>query len=524
MEYSDDELAAALQVSMDPEAREAVRTLNRLYARLVGRRPEFQTLTDYAAGKQPLAFATDEWRKANAARYAGFSDNWCGPVLSAESERISHTGVKLDEKQYGDAAKVLWEQWLLNEMEMQSSAGILSTLTTSRTFVLVWGTGDDEPVITWETGESAEVEYDWFNPRKRTAGVKTWADETKEYANLYTAVYVWKFERTIPSVKNDRQSQADQARVDTGIEGGWTPREVLGEPWPLPNPMGEVPLVEIPNRPILGRDPISEIAGVRALQDGANLLWAYLFLAADYASMDARIITGTAPPKIPVLDSDGKQIGDKFLPMQELYEKRIAFFTGDNVKAQSWAHAELEGFLKVIDQIVGHISSQTRTPPTYLVTKIGLSNVNAEGLKASETGLVRKTLEFHRFVAPALREMYRLIGLAMGNEGLAKAARLATIRWANPEIRSEGQLGDMLMKKKAIGYPFEYLMELDGVGPVDAERIIAMREQEMRDEQIDAAMRGLQDAQQRGGAAEAAAVDRGDDHVGDEPTVEATGV
>jgi len=511
-----------IDVAAQEKTREALRMLDRLYARLVNRRPTFRRYSEYAEGKQPLNFATEEWRRANAARYQGFSDNWCAPVVAAEAERINHIGLKVDESKYGDAASRLWEQWQLNEMEMQSSQGFLSSLTVSRTFVLVWGTPDDEPEITWETGESCEIEYDWFNPLKRTAAVKTWVDETHEYANLYTAEYLWKFQRGIPAKKSDRESQAEQGRVDSGIEGGWQPREVRGEAWPLRNPMGAVPMVEMPNRPILGRDPISEIAGVTSMQDAINLLWNYLFLAADYASMDARIITGTAPPKIPLLDIDGQPVGEKLVPMKELYEKRIAFFTGENVKAQSWPKADLGGFLEVIELAVAHVATQTRTPPTYLIAKAGMSNVSADGLKASETGLVKKTVEFQRFISPALRELYRLVGLAMGDEGLAQAARRATIRWANPEIRSEAQLGDYLVKKKAIGYPFEYLMELDGVGPVDADRILAMREAEMRDPQIDAAMRGLPDAADGGASAADAAADRGgDDRGGGEAMAEA---
>lgn len=515
-------------------AEQALRMVDRLYARLVKRRPTFNTHTEYFLGAQPLNFATEEWKKANASRYTGFSDNWCQPVVTAEAERITHTGVKLDRDRYGEAADVLWEYWLLNEMEMQSSQGFQSTLVTSRTFVLVWGDENDEPEITWETGESAEIEYDWYNPRKRAAALKTWADDKTEFANLYTRQNLWKFQRAVPQQKTERDSQTDQGRVDSGIEGGWVPRRVPSstslpgeniarEPWPLNNPMGEVPMVEIPNRPILGRDPISEIAGAVSMQDAINLIWAYLFLAADYASMDARIITGTAPPKIPLLGLDGQPIGARLVDMKELYEKRIAFFEGKDVKAQGWEKADLDGFLKVIETAVGHVASQTRTPPTYLITKVGLSNVNAEGLKASETGLVRKSIEFQRFVAPALREVYRLIALVLNDLGIARAARLATIRWANPEIRSEAQLGDMLVKKKSIGYPFEYLMELDGVGPVDADRILAMREQEMRDAQLEAAMRGLDDAENGGDTAAQAAGDRSDDDRSDVPALEAAG-
>lgn len=493
---------------MDADA--ALQLVNRIYARLNARRPEIDKREDYYAGKQPLSFATDEWRKANAARYDGFSDNWCRPVVDAEAERIRHTGIKLESNKAG--AEKLWQQWLLNEMEMQSSQGFVTTLNDSRSFVLVWGTGDDEPVVTWEHPSSVEVEYDWANPRKRSAALKTWVDESTEFANLYTATELWKFERPRESEKDERDSQAVQARLDSAGEGGWKPREVPGERWPLTNPMGEVPIVEVPNRPLLAADPISEIQGVMPMQDAINLLWAYLFLSADYASMPARVVLHQGPPKTPIIDkTTGAIIGERTVDLKDLQEKRLLYLSGADTQIDSWEAAKLDVFTDTIEIAVGHIAAQTRTPPTYLVTKTGMSNVNGEGLKASEIGLVKKTLEFQTFAAPALREVYRLIALAMGDVVLAQQARLATISWMNPEIRSEAQLADALLKKKSIGYPTRYLMELDGLDPIEIDRVMEMREEELNDPQIAAAMRGLDDSSVVGGSVPEAGGGSGDD-------------
>lgn len=468
----------------------ALSMTNRLYRRLMGRRPEFDRREDYYTGKQPLAFATPEWRKANAARYAGFSDNWCRPVVDAESERLTHTGLKLDTAQYGDAAKRLWDQWLFNEMEMQSSQGFVASLTTSRSYVIVWPDGNGESMISWEHGSSVEIEYDWGNHRNRIAALKTWADDRYEYATLYTSTELWKWQRK-RSAANDRDSQEKQSRIRDGADGGWEPREIAGETWPLINPMGLVPVVEVPNRPLLSGEPVSEIAGVIPMQDAVNLLWAYLFLSADYASMPARVVLGAAPPKIPILDETGKKVGERVINMDDLAQKRFMYLTDPDAKIDEWEASSLNKFSEVIEQAVGHISAQTRTPPTYLVTTKGIANVSAEGLKASEIGLVKKTLEFQTFATPAIREIYRLIARAMGDQGLEAAVRRATITWANPEIRSESQLADALLKKKQMGYPLEYLMELDGLDPVEVERVIAMRDAELVDPQIDAAMRAL---------------------------------
>jgi hypothetical protein len=76
--------------------------------------------------------------------------------------------------------------------------------------------------------------------------------------------------------------------------------------------------------------------------------------------------------------------------------------------------------------------------------------------------------------------VYSLVALVLGDASLAQAARVATITWANPEIRSEAQLADALLKKKQLGYPLEYLMEIDGLDPTDIERVLAMREKELK--------------------------------------------
>lgn len=460
----------------------ALLMVNRIYTRLNARRPEIETREKYYNGDQPLSFATDEWKKANAQRYAGFSDNWSAPVVNAAAERIRYTGMKIlgSDGKPSDAGRVLHEHWLKNEMEMQSSSGFVTTLTTSRSFVIVWGDKyTDEPVVTWEHPSNVEIEYDWANPLIRKAALKTWLDDEKEYATLYTPGSVWKFERSRSSALNERDSQVKQAREVSESSGSWAPRLVGNEVWPLPNPMGVVPVVEVPNRPTLKGDPVSEIAGVMPMQDAINLLWAYLFLAADYASMPARVVLNSSPPMIPITDADGNITGKRPVDMKELAEKRLFYVTGDGSSINEWTAARLDVFTDTIDVAIGHIASQTRTPPTYLVSKTGMSNVNGEGLKASEIGLNKKVLEFESFAGSALREVNRLIALAMGDDALAMQVRLGVVTWMNPEIRSEGQLADMIVKLKSVGFPLEYLMELYGIDPLDIPRIIVMRDKEM---------------------------------------------
>jgi hypothetical protein len=465
------------------DAAEALKLVNRMYPRLANRRPEIDKNERYYAGEQALTFATDEWLKANGARYSEFSDNWCASVTNAISERTKVTGIKLrgdSTPESRDMAAVkraagLWDRWNMNEMDAQSSQGFITSFNAKRSYVFVWG---DDAEITWEHPSNVEIEYDWMNPRKKVAALKTWVDETKEYANLCTATQLFKFERPRNSsaLRNAPQS-VQMENHGNGAWGAWTAREVAGEPWPLRNPMGVVPVVEVPNRPMLRGEPVSEITGVIPKQNAINLLWAYTFFAADYASMPARVLLGAEPPMRKVMHEDGTY-HEEVVTMRELNETRFAVFKGENAKIGQWDAAKLDVFTDVIDVLVGHIASQTRTPPTYLVSKTGMSNVNAEGLKASEIGLVNKEMEFQTFATPEIREVFRLVALATGDTKLADEVKLSTIVWQNPEIRSESQLADALVKKKSIGYPLEYLMELDGIDPYDMDRIKKMIDRE----------------------------------------------
>ena len=488
------------------DAKEALALVERIYARLKNRRPEIDKFERYYAGEQALTFATDEWLKANGARYAEFSDNWCASVSNASGERTSVTGIKLRgaDPMVRDQGAVkraggLWDEWSKNEMEAQSSQGFLTSFNSKRSFVLVWGSGGGEPEVTWEHPSNVEIEYDWMNPRVRKAALKTWVDESKEYATLYTSDFLWKFERarSMGSALRNAPQSTQMAQGNSVSVGGWSVREVGSEPWPLPNPMGVVPIVEVPNRPQLRGEPVSEIQGVIPMQNAINLLWAYLFFAADYASMPARVLLGAKPPMRQILDSvTGAVTGQEPLTMAQLNESRFAVFSGETAKIDQWDPAKLDVFTDVIEIAVGHIAAQTRTPPTYLVSKTGMSNVNSEGLKASEIGLVKKVVEFQTFATPAMREVFRLIALAKGDTALAEEVRLSTIVWMNPEIRSESQLADALVKKKQMGYPLEYLMELDGVDPYDMQRIKEMIEQERKaalDFGVEAALNGVEE-------------------------------
>lgn len=432
-------------------AEQALDWVNRLYLRLSGRRPEVDECFNYFDGNQPLKFMTESWRKAHSERYAGFSDNWCGVVGRSPVDRLRVDGVLVgnDDATVSAEERMLWDDWQRNDLESQSKQGFLASTVAKRSFTLVWGTEGDEPEVSWEH-PSQMIAATADSGRRVIAALKAWVEEDEEFATLYLPDGVWKFRRPA-GLRVVNGVTPSGLLVAGSIPGGWEPREVPNEPWPLPNPLGEVPVVEWANRPMLGMEPQSDIAGTMAMQDAINLLWAYLFTAADHASMPARVIMGTEPPKMPLLDENGQKIGEQLVKLEDLAKGRFMYLTGQNAKIGQWDAAKLDVFTQVIDKAVAHIAAQTSTPGHYLLTNESFANLNGDALTAAETPLAKKVEAAQGFYTPAVRRTLRLMALVRGNTGLAESLRLARVQWKDAAMHSEASIADAATKDRAVG-------------------------------------------------------------------------
>lgn len=456
------------------EALDALKHAERMLDKLDKRRPFILQTDEFYEGKHPLTFASKEWAEFHKGRYTDFSDNWCAPVADAVSERIVLAGVN------DKSLMELWNAWDRNDGQAKSSQGFAASIINSVSYALVWGTRSGEPLVTFEHASEVILERDPATGEK-LRGLKHFVDHDAEteHLALYTSDAVWKwFRKTSPTT----ESKTGLAVVTRGMNrtAGWEAEQGPNDDtWPIPNPMKRVPIAEFENRPRLSRGPLSDIAGTMSMQNAINLLWAYLFGAADHASMPARVVSGQEPPVIPILDDRGQKIGEKPVDLKALAHGRLLWLTGQNAKIDQWTPANLKVFTEVIEISVGHIAAQTRTPPHYLNTKAGMSNLSGDALVAAETGLVKKAMDAILYARSGMRDLFQLIALVKNQANLANTITSSMFEFQNPGMRSEAQLTDALLKKSQMGYPFEYLMELDGIGPEDRKRIQKMRREEM---------------------------------------------
>lgn len=455
--------------------------VQRLYARLIYRRPEIERHEQYYEGRQPLKFASKEWKAFHSDRYGDFADNWCAVVADAPADRTAVVGFELPDSEGVMTAdeRLLWRDWQLNDMDAQQSQGFLQTRISRRSFVSVWGDSDGEPQLTWQHPLFCEMEYDDENPRLAVASLRTWRDDKHEFATLDTGDHIWKFQRVIHRDSMLGRAKSVLDRMQWGAAGGWVPREIRTEIWPMPNPLGEVAMTQVPNRPLLRGEPLTDIGGVQAMQDAVNLLWAYLFTAADYASMPARVVLGMEPPKIPILDKiTGEVIGSTPVKIDDLARGRMLFLTGQGGEIGQWDAAKLDVFTNAMGVAISHLAAQTRTPSHYLALG-GMSNVNAEALKMDEVGLAQKVRETHLYCTSPMRNVFRQSALVRGNTAVAAAARSGSVAWKDPEIRSDAQQADAFQKDIAAGWPFEWLAQKRrGLSPEEIADVMAMKRRE----------------------------------------------
>jgi hypothetical protein len=478
-------------VQMSPEALDAVNILNRLAYELQQRQKVTERRLDYYKGKHKLCYASPEFQDYFAGRFEGFSDNWTAPVASAPAERMNVLGIRIDDGTR-QTDKDLTRAWLAADCQRGSSEAFVVLMAAARMYTLVWGNPDDEdvPRVTWERPDQAIVGYD-SETGARSAGLKLWRDDTNEYATLYRRDAVWKFSR--PAYVRSGYSVAglvvpSEGMVRDGVPGCWEPRQgAADDAWPLPNPMGRVPMVEHRNQTLLDDDALSDIDGVIAMQDAINLVWAYLLNALDFASLPQRVVMGAEVPKMPILDGQGRIVGERPIDLSQLMRDRILWLTGQ-AQIGSWPAADLAVYSQVIERAIEHVAAQTRTPPHYLIGKI--ANVSGEALTSAETGLVSKTGERIVYCTPSTREVFALMASAMGDDDKAKACRSGTVIWKDTQFRALGQKVDALLKMKQIGAPTEWLLEEYGLEPPEVERVLAMIERQTAQDPMNQIMNG----------------------------------
>jgi len=445
-------------------------TANLLTAKIVARQGDVKKFNDYYRGKEGrLRFASDEFKEYFTKRFDGFSDNWCAVVADTTVERIEYLGMRLDGKRKADAT--LERAWERGEAKRKLGEAILMMNIAKRAYGLVWPDGR----ITFENPDSAAILTN-HRTGKTGAGLLLAQDDKFEYGQLF-----------IPAARSGVEV-IELQREKLALENGERRIAPDANAWQFSNKpikrlkFDAVPLVEMSNKALLDNDPISDIEGVASAQDAINLVWAYTLNALDYLSLPGRVVMNGEKPVEEILDEDGNVIGSRPAELDALIRDRISWLEGEGLSISEWSAGSVDGFAKIIELAVAHVAAQTRTPAHYLLSTG--SNTPATGYDLAEAGLVSKVKERMTYVAPAIKELNRLVAIAGGDTKKAEQIATGKVLWASPQYRSEAQLVDALVKLRQIGFPLEFIAEQYGLEPKEVKRVMKMIADEQSETEI----------------------------------------
>jgi SPP1 Gp6-like portal protein len=347
-----------------------------------------------------------------------------------------------------------WAIWQANQMDAVFPQVIHEAVLLGSAFIMVAPNEDDGryPLMTGEHPTECIVEYKPGSRRQRAAGLKAWRDDWtgEQMVTLFLPDKIYKW-----------QTQ----------QGQWVQRQVSGEVWPAPNPLGEVPLYEVAHNPtMLQPSGVSELADVLKDQDRINKTVLDRIMTQDYGAYPQRWALG-----FPKEDKEGNPTnvawGRTRMVLNDVPKDQAAF--------GQWDAAPLSPYTDLHREDVRGIAARKRIPVQYLLGE--MNNVNGQTLVASEVGLVAKTLQGQRPKGEAAEAGMRGAFRLRGDDRRGRDQGAETI-WRDPQFRSLGELVDALQKEKALGIPDEVLWEKAGASPKEIRRWKAMRQ--------DAAQRG----------------------------------
>lgn len=423
-------------------APSSAKMLERLEDELDRRAPDYARWQEYYDGlHQPpvgLLAASTGYRSEYARWLTGFSDNFCRLVVQAVDERLTVTGFRVDGKA-GD--RKAWAMWQRNQLDAQHQKAHREALVKGWCPVTVDADPRDPsggtPRIRAHEADQFAIAYDDDDSLIRSAALRRWRTaDGRRLATLYFPDRIEKYQ------------MAEDGKT-------WLERRVGDEPWPLPHDLGVVPVVPIVNDPDLYNRGTSEIGAMLPMQNALNLLMSDMLVSAEYTAFPQRWVTGL---EIPVDPDTGKPVQ----PFKLAYDRMLMARDKDARFGQLDA-ADLQPYIKAIEAVVQHIASTTRTPPHYLLGQSG-AFPSGESLKATETGLVAKVRRRQRDFGEAWEEDVSLSFRVAGDARRAEIEDKEAI-WRDPEVRTEAEHVDALLKLKSLGVPLEQLWADAGYSP-----------------------------------------------------------
>lgn len=445
-----------------------------LAGRLHARAARIGLYDAYFRGDHPLVFATDRFQQAFGGRFEAFADNWCGLVVETLLERLTVVGFRA-----GGASEDANRLWHSNQLAARSQLALKEALIHGAAYLSVGQPDEGAPVrIAAEHPAQVICAHNPGDPQQIDAALKLWTDDDGDHATLYLPDETRRYTKR-------RSVSSGLIVIPAGVRlptYQWELRDDGDVAAVTDNPLGIVPVVPLIDRPRL-LDPASEtgpihprrgapantfigdgeseLAEIVPLQDALNKTLMDALVASEFVGYPQRWMLNWEPerdahgkPKLP-FDPGSDRIWWIKPTKQNQPEPQFGQFDA----------ADLNGYVHLVEMVLQHVASITRTPPHYL-GQISGQLPSGESLKSAEAGLVAKALDRQLFFGDGFEQAVRL-GLLLG--GRTDVDEVETL-WKDPESRTESEHIDAVVKQRALGIADELLQERAGWTPAEIER------------------------------------------------------
>jgi hypothetical protein len=419
---------------------------------LAANQPAYKTYADYYGGIHRLLFATDKFRNTFGALFRAFACNLCPAIVDVPADRLTVTGFTVAGG--GQRADEAWALWNANHMDRRSGQVHLEALKSGDAYVIVWPDKTGAPTIYPQRAATMTVRYDDEEPGRITWAAKAWArDDKKIRLTLY---YPDRIEKYIGTSGTD-------GMLPSG-PNGLMPFETPGEPWPLPNPYGAVPVFHFGNNAGIGEFGTSELTNIIPLQDGLNKSICDRLVAQEFIAYPQRWATGLEIDKDP---TTGAPI-PPFIPGVD----RLWGVEDADVKFGEFAQARISEFIAGEEDWLKKIAAVSGIPLHYLVHQGG-GWPSGESMKTAEARLIAKVQDRQL----AFGNVWENV-MAFALQIARKPETALVSLWSDPTPRNEKDHAAMLTMKRAVGVSAKQVMREFGYSDEE----IAQMEQENKDD------------------------------------------
>lgn len=416
-----------------------------------GRIDDYRLYSEYYEGCHTLAFATQKFRNTFGSTFKEFAENACSAVVDSLTDRLSVTGFKTTEAKVvtedvatgpsiegspqarikkvtvqDELGQKVLDIWDRNRMDLKSNEVHEESLTTGDSYVIVWPNKEGKAEVFPQKALQCCIEYESEDSTKTVRAAKVWWDTqaTRWRVNVYLPDVILKYAQ--------RNTQEQLAEKDKSFS-------LIAR---VQNSFGKVPMFHFPNKRVR-KYGVSELRDVVPLQNALNKAVMDMLIAMEFASFKQRYIIGL---EVEIDEVTGQPVDPTY---RNYGVERLLAIPDTEAKVGQFDATDLSQFLRVQEKFWASIARVSGTPLHYFFITQG-DFPSGEAMKSAEARFVKKITD-RQTAFGNVWEDAMLFALQVENEGtVAEDLGIDTL-WVDAAPKSEAELADTAVKKKAVG-------------------------------------------------------------------------